>query len=163
MASTVPACRKLRRPRPEGREARRTSRPGSHEVRVGYQSQDGKSARYRCPSCSARTCKRGDRITAILLHVPTAVIGTKRRSRHAQPMSAFGGKADITSAHSGSAASDALIARHVTAPEFSPRAPPPRNPNRRLWISGQKWPETAGRVGVWHNVDIGQPVHVGIS
>jgi hypothetical protein len=50
MASTVPACRKLRRPRPEGREARRTSRPGSHEVRVGYQSQDGKALAIDVPA-----------------------------------------------------------------------------------------------------------------
>jgi hypothetical protein len=39
-------------------------------------------------------CRRGDRIGRFLLRCPMSAFGTKRTSRRAQPMSAFGGKAE---------------------------------------------------------------------
>src|SRR5262249_55218600 len=49
---------------PKGREAGRPAGAGTHQVRVGNQSQYGQGARPRCATHAARPRRRGDRMSA---------------------------------------------------------------------------------------------------
>src|SRR5262249_3815030 len=58
----VPACRRICRSYPQGREARQSASPAADRVRAGHQSQDRQSTRSHCAGKSARTRRRGDRV-----------------------------------------------------------------------------------------------------
>ena len=58
----VPARGRLRRPHPQGREARRPSGAGADQVRDGDQPQDRQGARPRRAADAARPRRRGDRM-----------------------------------------------------------------------------------------------------
>src|SRR5262249_22668927 len=58
----VPACRRICRSYPQGREARQSASPAADRVRAGHQSQDRQNTRSRCAGKSARTRRRGHRI-----------------------------------------------------------------------------------------------------
>jgi hypothetical protein len=59
---SVPPRGLLRRSDPQGRESRRPTRTGPHEVRAGDQSQDRQGTRPRNSADPARARRRGDRV-----------------------------------------------------------------------------------------------------
>src|SRR5262249_25097280 len=65
------------------------------EPDLRHQSQDREGARPHSPAEFARPRRRGDRISRQFAAPHMSAFGTKRTSGDAQPMSAFGGKADI--------------------------------------------------------------------
>ena len=58
----VPACGRLRRPYPQGRETCRSSGAGADQVRAGHQPQDRQGARPGRAADAARPRRRGDRM-----------------------------------------------------------------------------------------------------
>ena len=62
-SSTSTAARRLRRPHPQGREARRPSGAVTDQVRTGDQPEDRQGARPRNSADIARPRRRGDRIS----------------------------------------------------------------------------------------------------
>src|SRR5262249_46350714 len=56
------ARRRIRRSYPQGRETRRPSSAGTHQIRADDQPQDGQDARPRATAHAARPRRRGDRM-----------------------------------------------------------------------------------------------------
>jgi len=61
------------------------------QIRAGDQPQNRQGARSQPLVWTTQHRRRGDRIAAILLRRRMSAFGTKRTSRHARSMSAFGG------------------------------------------------------------------------
>src|SRR5262249_34895808 len=58
----VPTRGRLRRPHPQGREARRASGAGADQIRDGHQPQDRQGSRPRTSTVAACPRRRGDRM-----------------------------------------------------------------------------------------------------
>src|SRR6516165_5296422 len=81
---------------PIGTTSRLLVDPGrSVQTPTVHQPHDWQEARVNHFADPDRHCRRSDRIRPILLRCTWSAFGTKRTSRLAQSMSAFGGKADI--------------------------------------------------------------------
>jgi hypothetical protein len=74
-AGAKPEGSGLCRPHPARHQACRPSRAGAYEISDGPQPQDGEGTRSGCATISAGPRRRGDRIVAVLLHLPAAGIG----------------------------------------------------------------------------------------
>ena len=84
---------RLRPPRPQGREAGRSTSPGADQIRAGYQPQNRQGPRPDRAGYDSRPRRRGDRVgcvRTILLHPLTSGPGTKCGCRHVRDDAAIG-------------------------------------------------------------------------
>jgi hypothetical protein len=89
----IPTGGDICRSHPQGRQARRPASATADQIRASDQSQDREGSRLDRAGDTARTRRRGDRISPAM-----STFGTNRTLRSRQLMSAFGGKADMASA-----------------------------------------------------------------
>ncbi len=75
---SAPPRRELRRPHSQGREAVRPSGASTDQVRACHQLKDSQRAGNDAPSCFARRCRRGDRITMLFAALNEFACGANR-------------------------------------------------------------------------------------
>src|SRR5262249_18609450 len=78
---SVPPSSRLRRPDPQGREAKRPAGAGADQVRAGDQPQDRQDTWSRSAAQHARPRRGGDRIRYSFIAAHLSAYGTKRTSR----------------------------------------------------------------------------------